>query len=63
MFEIDWQIVFSNLVLSYKLDIFWLECEKDENPQVHFRTPLIQKLKIIIFHLLTTTRRKSQFCN
>jgi hypothetical protein len=39
MFEIDWQIVFSNLVLSYKLDIFWLECEKDENPQVHFRTP------------------------
>jgi hypothetical protein len=45
MFEIDWQIVLSSLVWPYKLNIFWLECEKDENPQVHFRTPLIQKLK------------------
>ncbi len=46
MFEIDLQIFFSNLFLSYKLNIFWLQCEKDEKPQVHFRTPLIQKLKI-----------------
>jgi hypothetical protein len=36
MFEIDWQFFFSNLVLFYKLDIFWLECEKDENSQVHY---------------------------
>jgi len=35
---------FSNLFLLYKLDIFWLECEKDEKPKVHFRTPLIQKI-------------------
>jgi len=38
-FEIDWQIFFSNLLLPYKLDIFLLECEKDEKPKVHFRTP------------------------
>jgi len=28
MFEIDLQIFFSNLFLSYKLDTFLLECEK-----------------------------------
>jgi hypothetical protein len=43
MFETNMQIIFSNLLLSYKLDIFWLEYEKDEKPQVDFRTPLIQK--------------------
>ncbi len=45
MFEIDLQFFFSNLFLSYKLDICLLECEKDEKPQVHFRAPLIQKFK------------------
>jgi hypothetical protein len=45
MFEIDWQIIFSNLFLPYKLNIFWLECEKDEKPQVHFKTPLLKILK------------------
>jgi hypothetical protein len=42
MFEIDWNF-FSNLLLPYKLYIFWLECEIDEKSQVHFRTPLIQE--------------------
>lgn len=41
MFEINWQILFSNLLLCYTLDIFWLEDEDNENPQVHCRTPLI----------------------
>lgn len=35
MFEIDWQILFSNLLLVYKLNIFWLEDEGDEKPQGH----------------------------
>jgi hypothetical protein len=35
----------SNLFLPYKLHIFLLKCEKDENPQVHFRAPLIQFLR------------------
>jgi hypothetical protein len=34
---------FLNLFLPYMMDIFWLKCEKDEKPQVHFSTPLIQK--------------------
>jgi len=38
-FEIDRQFFFSNLLLPYKLDIFLLECEKDEKPKVHFKTP------------------------
>jgi hypothetical protein len=54
MFEIDWQIVFSNQLLQYKLDIFWLKFEKDEKPQVHLRTPLFQKYNNVIFHLFTT---------
>jgi hypothetical protein len=29
----------------YPLDIFLLECEKDEKPQIHFKAPLIQNLK------------------
>jgi hypothetical protein len=41
MFEIDWQIFFSNLLLCYTLDIFWLEDEDNEKSQVHCRTPLI----------------------
>jgi hypothetical protein len=41
MFEIDWPICFSNILLPYKLDIFWLECEKGEKP---FKNPLIQKI-------------------
>jgi hypothetical protein len=54
MFEIDWQIFFSNLLLPYKLDIFWLKFEKYEKPQVHVKTPLFQKFKNVICHLLTT---------
>jgi hypothetical protein len=41
MFEIDWQILFSNLLLHYILDIFWLEDEDDKKPQVQCRTSLI----------------------
>ncbi len=41
-----------NFVLPYKLDIFLLECEKDEKPQVHFKVPIIQKNLNVIFHLL-----------
>jgi hypothetical protein len=44
MFEIDWPICFSNILLPYKLDIFWLECEKGEKPQIPFKNPLIQKI-------------------
>jgi hypothetical protein len=54
MCETNWQIFFSNLLLSYKLDIFWLEYEKNEKSQVHFRTPLIFKNKIKIIYLQPT---------
>jgi hypothetical protein len=43
MFEIEWKIFFSHIFLPYKLDIFWLECEKHEKPQIHFKTLIIQK--------------------
>ncbi len=59
-------IFFSNLFLSYKLDIFWLECEKDEKPQVHFRIPLIQKqLKCnisLIYNLLKGYKIECELC-
>jgi hypothetical protein len=45
MFKINQKIFFSNLLLLCKLNIFWLECEKDEKTKVQFRTPLIQRLK------------------
>jgi hypothetical protein len=45
MFEIDWKSFFSNIFLPYKLNIFWLECEKNEKPQIYCRAPLIQKSK------------------
>jgi len=37
--------VFSKLFLFYKLEIVWLKREKNEKPQVHFRTPLLPKKK------------------
>jgi hypothetical protein len=36
MFEIDWQILFSNQLLRYTLDIFCLEVEDHEKPQNRF---------------------------
>jgi hypothetical protein len=45
-------MLFSNLLLPYKLNIFLLECEKYEKPQVHFNAPLMQKKLNVIFHLL-----------
>jgi len=44
MFEIDWPICFSNILLPYKVDILRLECEKGEKPQIPFKNPLIQKI-------------------
>jgi len=38
-------IFFKNILLPYKLNVFWLKYEKDENTQIHFKTPLIQKFK------------------
>jgi len=54
MFQIEWQIFFSNLLFSsYKLNIFRWECEKNEKPQIHFKTSLIQKYNIsYIYNLL-----------
>ncbi len=37
--------IFLKPILPYKLNIFLLECEKDEKPQEHFRAPLIQNFK------------------
>jgi hypothetical protein len=52
MFEIDWQFFFKNLLLLYKPNILWLKCEKGGKPQINFRAPLIQKIKI--FNILFT---------
>jgi hypothetical protein len=66
MFEIDLQFIFSNLFLSYKLNIFWLECEKDEKPQVHFRTLLIQNFKkcniLFTYNLLKGYKIECELC-
>jgi hypothetical protein len=59
MFEINQQLWFSNLLLPYKLHIFWLECEKYEKPQIHFKNPSIQKLKKCNISYLFTTYLKS----
>jgi hypothetical protein len=36
-------VFFKPRLLSYKLNIFLLECEKDENPQVHCRASINSK--------------------
>jgi len=37
--------IFFKPIFTYKLNIFLLECEKDEKSQIHFRPPLIQDFK------------------
>jgi len=53
-------------LLPYKLDIFWLECEKDEKKKKCFMTPLIQRLKkcniSFIYNLLKGYKINCELC-